>query len=674
MSGRVVRLRIGLTMASFAVAFMALGVRAAHLTLVDGDRLRVRALRQHTRTMARQPRRGTIVDREGNALGLTRESIDVFVRPADFQAEEGKLRSLARFLEMPVAEVRKRVRSSSPFVWLKRRVSEDAWAKIRALDIGGLDREKARERVYPRGSLAGHVLGFTGVDGQGLEGIERYFDRDLRGEGDALYVERDARGRHLVLGEGGVGPLSRVGAKVEVTLDADIQHVAELELEKTVAEFGAKAGSAIVMDVGSGEVLAMANVPRFDPNTFRLANASRWRNRTITDVYEPGSTFKAILAAAALREGSVAPDEMIDCGGGSLRIGRRTIHDHHSFEMLTFSEVIANSSNIGCARVGARLGRERLGAAFSEFGFARKTGISLPGEVSGIVRPVESWKPIDLATASFGQGVAATPLQVVNAFAAIANRGVMMRPFIVRRVVSQDGRVLRRTRPTVINHLFGPDVADQVTEILIRVVEDGTGKQAKVPGFEVAGKTGTSQKVDGVSGRYHATDRIASFVGFVPARDPALAILVLVDTPTRRSTYGGEVAGPAFRRIAKFALGKVRVYPDGRPTSDGTGPTFEPPVGEPQDERGVEPNFKSGEPALLQAAYQSGGTGDGSRPALGNGIPSFIGMAMRAALVRAQDRGLDVRIEGSGYVVSQDPAPGSASSEGLLSLVFAAEH
>ncbi len=648
MSGRVVRLRIGLTMAAFAVAFLVLGARAAQLTLLEGERLRDRALRQHTRTMARQPRRGSIVDRAGDALGLTRESVDVFVRPRDLQADAGQLAALARLLDMPPAVLHERVRSAAPFVWLKRRVSPARWAKVRALDIGGLDREKTRERVYPRGSLAGHVVGFTGIDGQGLEGIERHFDRDLRGEGDALYVERDARGRQLVLGDEW-GPLSRVGARVELTIDAGIQHVAEKELENSVAEFGARAGSAIVMDPRSGEILAMANVPSFDPNFFRRATPERWRNRAITDVYEPGSTFKAFLAAAALREGAVSPNEFIDCGNGKFRIGRRTIHDHHRYEQLTFADVIANSSNIGCAKIGARLGSERLSAAFADFGFARKTGVSLPGEVAGLIRPPASWKAIDLATASFGQGVAVSPIQVVNAFAAIANRGVMMRPYVVRRVVSDRGRVLRHNRPTIVNSLLDAEVAQAVTEILVRAVEVGTGKQAQVVGFSVAGKTGTSQKVDAERGRYHETDRISSFVGFVPADDPALAILVLVDTPTRGSTYGGVVAAPVFRRIAEYALGKVGVYRRGDEV-------VEPPP--------------ATEPELLPAAYRP----PAAEAAVLGGTPSFLGLGMRAALVLAHQNGWDVEVEGSGYVRSQHPLPGAPEPEGVLSLVFAVEH
>ncbi len=662
MSGRAVRLRIALTMAGFALALLGLGLRATQLTLVDGEYLRGKARRQQTRMLAMQPLRGRILDRAGETLGLTRESVDVFVRPRDLIAGERDLARLASLLDLPVEVVWRRVGSESRYVYLKRRVSPARWARIRRLEIGGIGIEKTRERVYPLGSLAGHVVGFTGIDGQGLEGIERQFDRDLRGEPEVLrVVERDGRGRRWWLG-GELGPLSRVGARVELTIDASIQHVAETELERAVVEYGAKAGTAIVMDPRTGEILAMANAPRFDPNFFASSSPSHWRNRAITDVYEPGSTLKAILAAAALREGAVFPDEIIDCEGGAFRVGRRTIHDHHHYDLLSFNDVIAHSSNIGCAKVGARIGSDRLAAAFADFGFSHKTGVRLPGEASSMIRPASSWRPIDLATASFGQGVALSPLQLVNAFSGIANRGELMRPYIVRRVIGGDGRVVLESSPTSLGRAIEPAIAAPVTEMLVRVVEEGTGKNSQVPGFVVAGKTGTSQKIDPAAGGYHATDRIASFVGFVPARDPALAILVVVDTPTRGSTYGGVVAAPVFRRIAERALRRVGVFP-----------REDPLLNDPQ------PVALAG---VLPAVFQPPSDPSGAAPAtfgalpgdgrdLGGAVPRFLGMSMRRALVLAQERGWRVRVKGSGYVVSQNPAPGAPVSEAGPEMVLA---
>ncbi len=351
----------------------------------------------------------------------------------------------------------------------------------------------------------------------------------------------------------------------------------------------------------------------------------------------------------------VAPEEMIDCEGGHFRIGRSTIHDHHSYDLLSFTDVIANSSNIGCAKVGSRLGPERLHAAFTGFGFARTTGIALPGEVSGLIRSPKAWRPIDLATASFGQGIAVSPLQLVSAFAGIANGGRMMRPFIVRRVVDERDTVLFDRRPTLVGRVVEAGVAETLAEILVRVVEDGTGGQAKVPGYAVAGKTGTSQKVDTERGRYHETDRIASFVGFVPAHDPALAILVVVDTPTVESTYGGVIAAPVFRRIAEYALGRVGVFPSEDPMRDREPPALPPGV--------VEATYRPAEAAPIEDLSAL------VRASLG-GTPSFLGMGMRTALVEAHERGWQVRVDGSGYVVAQDPPAGAPLPEGTLTLTF----
>jgi len=653
MTGRAARRRIGFTLAGFATAFCVLGLRASHLALIEGDRLQERAQRQHTRMLALEPRRGRIVDRAGEALGLTRESVDVFVRPKEVRAADRDLAQLAELLDMPVDVVVSRARSKAPFVWLKRQISPARWADVLELGIHGVGREQTRERVYPRGPLAGHVVGFTNIDGVGLEGVERHFEKPLRGEAAAFRVEHDAKSRANWASVDSGGPLARVGAQVELTLDAGIQHVAEVELEAAVNRFAAKAGTAIVIDPRSGEILAMANVPRFDPNEFRTAGPAQWRNRAITDMYEPGSTFKAILAATALRHGAVEPQEVIDCEGGSLRIGRRTIHDHHRYNLLTFADVIANSSNIGCAKVGSRLGSERLHAAFADFGFGLKTGIDLPGEVSGLVRPLGSWAPIDVATASFGQGIAVSPLQLVTAFAAIANRGAMMRPFIVRRVVDAGGEVLHERVPSLARQVVEPAVAATVTDLLVRVVEEGTGGKAKLSGFAAAGKTGTSQKIDPVRGGYHPKDRIASFVGFAPAHDPALAILVVVDTPTRESNYGGVIAAPVFQRIAEYALSKVGVYPQDDPIRERPIPVREP--------------------ELMLAAYSPVRVAPNGFATELVGTPDFVGMAMRPALVRAQQAGWHVRVEGSGYVVSQNPAPGTPKSDDTLTLTFSME-
>ena len=553
------RLRIAATAGLFVAVFAVLTARAVQLTVVQGAALHERADRQHLQSVPMLARRGPIVDRNGEPLALTRESAAVFVRPQEIDRNPEVLGAVARVLDIPADVVAERAAAKAPFVWLKRQVSLDRWDDLARLGIDGIGSEQARQRVYPQGAVAGHILGFTGIDGQGLEGVERMLDADLRGEVEAMAVERDAWGRRIAV-DGQWRPLPRVGAKVELTIDAALQRVAETELQKAVDEFGAKAGSVVVLVPDTGEVLAMANVPRFDPNQFRAASPSQWRNRAITDCYEPGSTFKAVLAAEALERGAVSPQDKIFCENGHYAVGRRTIRDSHPHGVLTFADVIAESSNIGAAKVAERLGRDDFGAALERFGFGRPTGIDLPGEASGLVRPTDKWGRIHLVTTAFGQGIAVTPLQLARAFAAIANGGRLMRPYVVRRVVGQSGHVLEVKRPHVDARVMSPQTASTLTGILTRVVEMGTGKQAQMEGFTVAGKTGTAQKVDPGSGRYSARDRVASFVGYVPAEDPALVILVVIDTP-RKATYGGVVAAPVFKRIAEYGLARRGILP-----------------------------------------------------------------------------------------------------------------
>jgi cell division protein FtsI (penicillin-binding protein 3) len=430
---------------------------------------------------------------------------------------------------------------------------------------------------------------------------------------------------------------------VELTIDASLQEVAEAELERVVDEFDADAGTAVVLSPKTGEVLAMATAPTFDPGNFRGAAAGQWRNRAITDVYEPGSTFKAILAAAALEAGVVTPERILDCERGAYRIGKRVIHDHDPYGALTFSDVIAKSSNIGSAKVAGLLGAERFAAAIRDFGFGQTTGIDLPAETAGLVLPARRWRPIHLATNAFGQGIAVTPLQLARAFAALANGGFLMRPYVVRRVVEESGRVRHVGRPHIERRVVSTETAGQVTEMLRRVVEAGTGKAARIDGVAVAGKTGTAQKIEAGSGRYHPRDRMASFVGYLPADDPEVVILVVVDSP-KKAKYGGIVAAPAFRRIAEYALTRrgVSWRARQRPSAERQGLR----VAAPAAARTESP---SGDPIVT---------------------PSFLGLAMREALIRAQRDGWAARVHGSGYVVAQDPPPGSLAGPREIVLEF----
>jgi cell division protein FtsI (penicillin-binding protein 3) len=543
-----------------ASLFAVVAIRAGQLTVVRGRRLAQLAHQQQHREVNLLPRRGPIVDRRGELLALTIDAESLYANPRFLRAEPEKLEPLARALDLPTDELLRKAAADGSFVWLKRLASPREVTAARAMGVPGVETTRELRRVYPRAPLAAHVLGVAGIDAQGLEGVEwRYDALILPPARNVLAMNRDAHGRPIFT-DGLVRPDAPVGARVELTLDATFQTIAERELERGVAAARARAGSVVVLDPQTGAVLALANVPTFDANSLATSEAAARRNRAIADVYEPGSTLKAMLAAAALDQGVITPERRVFCEDGRYRIGRNVIHDRPKREWLTFAEVVQYSSNIGTVKVAEALGAERLHAYLEGFGFGTKTGVGLPAESDGQLRPVGSWKAIDLATASFGQGVAVTPLQLARAFAVIANGGELVRPYVVRRVVGADGTVLVERTPTVLRRVIRPETAARVVDLLRGAVEGdgGTGQLARIEGVAVAGKTGTAQKVDPETRRYSPTARVASFVGFVPADAPQFVIVVVIDEPTT-SPYGGRVAAPVFRQIAAAMLGRVGV-------------------------------------------------------------------------------------------------------------------
>lgn len=621
----MLRMRVAATAGVFSMLFVVALARAFQLCVLEGASLRELASRQHRQRVALPPERGPIVDRHGDLLAQTVESAAVYARPRALEAQREIVPAVAQVLGLPAGSVAKKMSSPERFVWLLRGATPEQGQAIEALGLPGVGSESTRRRLYPRGDLAGQVIGFAGIDSQGLEGVELSYDRDLRGTGQSLSVERDARGRRM-LTEGAWQSLPRQGARVELTIDAGLQQVAQTQLQAAVAARRAAAGVAVVMDPSTGELLALASVPTFDPNHVRGSRPERWRNRAISDTYEPGSTFKGILAAAAIEAGVVRPEDRIFCENGHYGVGRRVVHDHERMGWLSFADVIKHSSNIGAGKVGERLGADRFSQAIKDFGFGVPTQIDLPGEVAGLVRPLQKWARINLVTTSFGQGISVTPLQLLRAYGAIANGGKLMRPYVVRRIIAADGTVLREHKPEVVTQPISPQTAAVVTQLLQGVVEGGTGTQARIDGIAVAGKTGTAQKVE--HGRYSARDRMSSFIGFVPADAPRFVILVVIDSP-RTATYGGIVAAPVFRQIAEYGLDRsgLRIASAAMPT----------------------PPADSAKVHLV-----NWGAADGER-----GMPSFIGLSMRQALVQAARAGWDVQIEGSGYVISQDPPPGA---------------
>ena len=621
------RLRLRLTAGLLLALLLAVALRAVHLQAFDGARLAQLGERQHLEERIVVPKRGNIVSRNGDSLAISVESLSVYVRPRRLKSPEKAARALARALGMKRAEVRRKLASGQRFVWLKRQVKPREAKRVRALKIEGVGLSHESKRYYPQGHLAGQALGLVGTDAQGLEGVERSYDPHIRGKPRSSVAERDALGRRVLVT--GLDDLKiRPGADVRLTLDTTLQHLAEKHLEATVKRFRAKGGTVVMADPFTGAVLALASYPYFNPNRFRDQDRDRWRIRAITDTYEPGSVFKAVLAAAALEEGAVGREDLIFCEFGRYRYGGRTIHDFKEYGWLSFAKVLQLSSNIGVTKVADKLGRERYHRYIQRFGFGAKTGVDLPGEVSGKVRPHRTWYDIDLAAVSFGQAVSVTPLQMVMAFSAIANGGLLMKPYVVDRVVDEDGRVLLQHRPELVRRVVSRATARTVADILKGVVaQGGTGTRAAVAGFEAAGKTGTSQKADTVKGGYSKTKRVASFVGFVPAAEPRFVLLTLVDEPTV-NVYGGVVAAPLFRQIAGPALHALGVKPNPR----------------------LLPDLPAGSNGVIRVSRK---TPRRRKPAGADARPNLVGMSMREAVDKARRHKFSLVLRGHGYVVNQ---------------------
>jgi cell division protein FtsI (penicillin-binding protein 3) len=518
---------------------------------------------QSTTSIELLPHRGTIFDRNGTELAASLDVESLYARPGlitDPRAAAGKIPPI---LELPRKDVYRCLISTKPFVWVQRKVTPMQAEQIRALKIEGLFFTKESQRFYPQKELAAQVLGFVGVDSQGLEGIERQYDRIIKGRARKLVADRDARGRHVFVEGLQPSDQSRQGNDLTLTIDKNIQYIAEKELQAAVTLSQAKGGTAIVMDPFTGEVLASAVCPLFNPNQYAESARESWRNRAVSDIYEPGSTFKTFLVAAALEEGIVKPSDMFFCENGSYRVARRVIHDVHAYGWLDVASIIKRSSNIGVSKIGKQLGKEQMYQYIRRFGFTAETGISLPAEQSGFVPSLKNCSEHTQGAISFGQSITVTPLQMVTAYSAIANGGMLMQPQIVKRIVDGSGAVVKQNDPVMKRRVISEKTAGIMRDMLKQVVAPGgTGTKAAVEGYSVAGKTGTSQKID--QGGYSHSKIIASFAGFVPADDPRLAIIVLVDEP-QRMKFGGEIAAPAFSRMANAILNYLHVPPEPAP-------------------------------------------------------------------------------------------------------------
>jgi cell division protein FtsI (penicillin-binding protein 3) len=605
--------------------------RLVQVQLVRHDHYVARAQRQQERTLALNPVRGSILDTRGRVLAESIAAESIYADPQAITDRRAVAKALADVggIGLTAREIEHKLRGNGSFAWIARQLPLEVTAEVRKLGLNGIYFLEAHRRTYPRARLGANVIGYVGVDGDGLAGIEHSFDDYVRGTPGKVTLLKDARrGIYLLGGDGANRP--RDGQHVVLTIDSVIQFIAERALARAVAEHRAGGGSVIVMEPKSGDILAMASMPTFDPNRFRDSPKTSWRNRNVEDLYEPGSTFKIVTAAAGLEDGLVTPSQVLDCGNGSITVANITIseHDGHRYERLSFEDVIVNSSNVGTARVGLALGQDRFHEWIRRFGFGEKTGIPLPGESPGLVRRAQRWTQVSPASISIGQEIGVTPLQIIRAVSAIAIDGMLVEPRLVRRVIDDEGRTVYEPPRRAPRRVMSEKTAAVLNEILKNVVSRGTGKGAALAEHVAAGKTGTAQKAG--RGGYLEGRYVGSFAGYVPADRPRLAILVVIDEP-RVEHYGGTVAAPAFREIAEASLRYLGVPPSLPARSIGAG-------------------------ELRLAAFSQPVPDAGPV----SGIPDLRGLDARAAVARAVAGGLSVRTVGSGVVISQDPQPGGA--------------
>jgi cell division protein FtsI (penicillin-binding protein 3) len=636
-----VRRRLAVAAALFALWTVGIESRLVYLQVAQYNMFMTRAARQQQRTITAPAKRGEILDRAGRVLAYSVDAETVFADPSEIEDPDAVAAAVCGALDECTAADRqamvKKLRGGGQFTYLQRKVSPDEEQRIRELKLKGVAFLKESRRYYPNKELAAHVLGYVGLDNAGLGGLESAYDSQVRGKEGKLLVQTDARQQRVY---SQVERPATAGATLELTIDQYLQFVAERELRAGVEENRAAGGSAVIMDPNTGEILAMANYPTFNPNTFGRVREEARRNRAVQDLYEPGSTFKIVTASAALEEHVLRPDDLIDCSPGRITFGSRVIRDTHQYGTLSFTDVLVKSSNVGAIKAGMKLGPERLGRYVSLFGFGQAIAPDFRGENAGIVWNPERLDPSALASVSMGYQVGVTAVQMATAVSSVANGGTLYEPRIVRAVTKDGKRVEVAHKP--LHRTISENTAAQLTTIMEQVVERGTGKTAQIPGYTIAGKTGTAQKL--VDRRYSRSDYNASFVGFLPSRKPALTIIVVIDSPHANGYYGGTVAAPIFKRIAEEALRRM-----------GIGPTINPapPVLVARNE----PEEMLAQPVSASDTHSS----PAAEAALPDDdvMPDLHGLSAREALRTLTKLGITARMTGDGVVLDQAPAAGT---------------
>lgn len=694
-----------------------IGYRLVVLQVVRYGEFSQRAARQQQRTAEVSPRRGVIFDRNGHELAMTVSVDSVFAVPSEIPDPATAATLMAHILHVEPREVLAKIQSSKNFTWIARKIDSEESNRIHALNLKGVYFQKEFKRFYPKSELAAQVLGYVGLDDEGLGGIERSFDEQLRGKPGKMLVSVDARQRSL----GRVEKQPEAGQSIVLTIDEKIQFIAERELQAAIDQSHAEAGTVVVQNPQTGEILALASRPTFNPNAFRTSRPQALKNRAVSDIYEPGSTFKIVTLSAALEEKLTNPQEVIDCQMGAITIFGHTIHDHKPFGNLTVSEVMQKSSDVGAIKLGLRLGDQRMDQYIRAFGFGSQTGVEVPGETRGMAKPASRWTKSSIGSISMGQEIGVSSVQLVSMVSTIANDGVYTPPRVVAGVVKPNTSALGHLqtvafKPASQRRVISPLTAVQMKKILEEVVLFGTGKKAILDGYSSGGKTGTAQKIDPATGRYSATKYIASFAGFAPVNKPAITISVMLDSP-QGGHHGGDVAAPLFGRVAQQVLAYLNVPHDAdvkntqRLMIRASAKEADFSEGSPDrlSEGEIADAVEDNDPVKLLTPANGHRESDRARffaasfnpaptvsakpapemlpsepahpmPVAGNGtvilaegnqavVPPLLGKSVRAAIETAQEAGIEIDVIGSGVARTQVPNAGERIAPGARVVV-----
>jgi cell division protein FtsI (penicillin-binding protein 3) len=649
----------------------AVSARLVYLQVTQHEGLASRAHQQQQNALETSPQRGNLLDRQDRELARSVQTVSLFVDPEGLPPGELDCTAteLAKGLGRTKSDLEKQLQDAANekrrFVWIARRLDVQKAEPIIALNLPGVQSVLEPKRYYPNGSLAAHVLGFVGLDGQGLGGLEQSYNEKISGEPGRLFIEKDATGKPYESFEIG----ARQGQTIVLTIDQAIQYQAERALQDAVGRSHAKSGSVIVLDPRSGEILALANAPSFDPNNVAESPADSRRNWALQNIYEPGSTFKIVAFSAAIEKKLARPEDRIDCQMGSITVAGRLIHDHHAFGTLTISEALAKSSNVAAIKLGLRVGNESMYDFMTRFGFGSKTGIELPGETVGILRKVERWQSSSIGSIAMGQEIGVTPVQMASAFGALANDGLRIAPHLVREIRDVSGAVVFKAQPEQ-RRVVSAETAISLRGMLEGVTLHGTAKKAQLDGYSAAGKTGTAQKIDPKTRSYSSTKFIGSFVGFAPVSNPQVVIIVVIDEPAG-SYHGGEIAAPVFREIAEQILPGMGVMPDietkSVPALIAQANLNPERVAKTREEQARNDRERQ---ATMPIVDSNGGRGGevvyANATSKAMLMPDLRGRSVRDVARTCAQLGLQIEARGEGRVFRQSPAAGAEVNSGQV--------